>query len=137
MPLLRLALLSALLVLPLTAQADPWALNGMDPVAAREGRPQPGRRDITTEWKGQIWHFSSEAHRMAFEANPRAYIPGLGGYCVVALAEGRPEPGDPQHAVVIGQRIYLTQSARAARRLLEHPRVTLMQARRNFLLLSN
>lgn len=113
----------------LPGHADPWGLEGMDPVATRDGDPQMGLPDLSTHWHGQIWHFATEENRLIFEGNPRAFAPGLDGLCVVALSEGRSEPGDPRFAVVIGQRIYLTRSDAAQQRLLKDPRHILMRAR--------
>lgn len=124
---LRLTALAVAFALP--AQADPWGLEGMDPVSTWEGTPEPGLPDLNTHWGGQIWHFVTEENRMIFEGNPRAFEPGLDGLCIVALSEGRSEPGDPRHAVVIGERTYLTRSAEAQRRLMKNPRDILMRAR--------
>lgn len=116
----RVAVLAA--CLPAAAMAEDWALNGIDAVSYRaDGAAIPGRNDIVTMWHGQAWHFVSEANRESFESNPRSYAPGLGGRCVVALAEGRSEPGDPRYFVVIDHRTYLTRSAAARDRLARQP----------------
>lgn len=108
---------------PLTAAAQDWALDGMDPVAYRaKGEAVPGQGNIVTHWHGMAWHFSSEENRASFEADPRAYAPALDGNCVVALAEGRAERGDPRFFVIIGQRTYLTRSAAARERLRRDPK---------------
>ena len=119
-----------LLALPGLAQAQDWALQGIDPVSyATEARAVPGRGDIVTMWGGKAWHFASEANRESFEANPRAFTPGLQGLCVVALAEGRSEPGDPRYFAVIGQRVYLVRSEQAREKLLSDPKHVLMEAK--------
>lgn len=117
---------------PLTpAMAQDWALGGFDPVGYRaEGRALPGLPDISTMWKGMIWHFASVENRARFEADPRAYAPGLNGFCPVALADGRREPGDPQHFVIVGERVYLLRSAEDQRRFMQDPRGILMEARK-------
>ncbi|MDN3711934.1 hypothetical protein QWZ10_09070 [Paracoccus cavernae] len=87
-------LAAASCLLPVTASAQDWALNGMDPVAYRaKGEAVPGQGNIVTLWHGMAWHFSSEENRASFEADPRAYAPALDGNCVIAMAEGRAEPG--------------------------------------------
>lgn len=112
------------------AHAQDWALDGMDPVSYEtENAAIPGRSDIVTFWRGKAWHFASEDNRNLFEANPRAYAPGLGGLCVVALSEGRSEPGNPRYFVVIGQRTYLLRSEQARERILADPRHILMRAK--------
>lgn len=126
-------LITAVLTLCLTApiaRAQDWALDGMDPVSyGTENAAIPGRSDIVTFWRGKAWHFASESNRNLFEANPRAYAPGLGGLCVVALSEGRSEPGNPRYFVVIGQRTYLLRSEQARRRILADPQRILMRAK--------
>ncbi len=128
--MIRLAALLILLALPGPVLAQDWALDGMDSVSySRDGAAVPGRSDIVTMWRGKAWHFATEQNRTLFEANPRAYAPGLGGLCVVALSEGRSEPGNPRYFAVIGQRTYLLRSERARQRLLAEPRHILMQAK--------
>lgn len=120
----------ALLLAAPAAMAQDWALDGMDPVSyGTENAAVPGRSDLVTLWRGKAWHFASEQNRSLFEANPKAYDPGLGGLCVVALSEGRSEPGNPRFFVVIGQRTYLVRSEKARERLVADPRHLLMQAK--------
>lgn len=127
-------LLSASLILvglmPLPGRAQDFALGGFDPVVLfSEDRAVAGKADLVTMWHGQLWHFVSETNRAAFEANPRAFAPGLGGMCPVALAEGRSEPGRPDQFVVIGSRLYLLRSDDAREKILADPRGVLMQAK--------
>lgn len=129
--MIRLLLSILILWLPAGgAYAQNWALNGMDPVAyGLMDAAVPGRNDIVTLWHGKAWHFANEENRATFEANPRAYAPGLGGLCVVALSEGRSEPGNPRYFVVIGQRTYLLRSEIARQRILANPQTILMRAK--------
>lgn len=131
---LKSAVLVLLLTLPLPAFAQDWAIGGFDPVAyvTRE-RAVPGRGDIVTTWRGREYHFESEANRALFEANPRAYTPGFDGLCVVALTEGRSEPGDPRQFVTIGQRVYFVGTEGRKQELLTRPRDMLMKAKGMFL----
>ena len=116
---LSLILLSAS-VLP--AAAQDWAIDGFDAVGFVEsGRPVPGRGDISTQWKGQVWHFATEEIRSRFESDPRSFAPAFGGLCPVALAEGRRVQGDPHHFMIIGNRLYLVGSSRAANKLQQQP----------------
>ena len=131
---IKSTLLALLLTLPLSAFAGDWALGGFDPVAyVTQERAVPGRGDIVTTWRGREYHFASEGNRALFEANPRAYTPGFDGLCVVALTEGRSEPGDPRQFVTIGQRVYFVGTEGRRRELLSHPRDMLMQAKGMFL----
>lgn len=117
-------------IAPVQSYAQDWALEGIDPVSyLADGAAIPGRGDIVTMWHGLAWHFASEENRAEFEANPREFAPGLNGLCVVALSEGRAEPGNPRYFVVIGQRTYLTRSPAARDRLAENPQLVLMEAK--------
>lgn len=115
------------------ALAQDWALDGMDPVSyAVAGAAVPGRADLVTHWRGKAWHFVSEDHRSQFEANPKAYAPGMDGLCIVALSEGRPEPGNPRHFVVVGKRTYFVRSEAARAKFLADPQRVLTQAQANW-----
>ncbi len=129
--MIRLILASLMFFLPaFPAMAQDWALDGMDPVSySTDNAAVPGRSDLTTLWRGKSWHFASEHNRSTFEANPVAYAPGLGGLCVVALSEGRSEPGNPRYFLVIGQRTYFLRSERARQRLMADPQHVLMRAK--------
>ncbi|SMO63853.1 YHS domain-containing (seleno)protein [Paracoccus laeviglucosivorans] len=124
------ALVLSLILTATSAAGQEWALNGMDPVSySHDGGAVPGRTDIVTMWKGEAWHFANEHNRALFEANPRAYAPGMGGLCVVALSEGRPEPGNPRYFAVIDKRTYLVRSEQARKRLLADPQGVLGRAK--------
>ena len=126
--LIPLALTGILLAGPAFSQN--WALGGHDPVGTvQAGQAVPGRSDIATMWKGELWHFASEENRARFEADPRAFAPALDGLCPVALSEGRRERGDPRHFAVIGGDLYLLGSASAERRLREAPVEIIARAR--------
>ncbi|MFT4014343.1 MAG: YHS domain-containing (seleno)protein [Paracoccus sp. (in: a-proteobacteria)] len=129
--MIRLAALALGLALPAQALlAQDWALDGMDPVSySAEGAAVPGRSDIVTMWKGKAWHFASEQNRNAFEANPKAFAPVWGGLCVVALSEGRSEPGNPRFFAVLGHKTYLMRSEQARQRFLADPDAILRQAK--------
>lgn len=124
-------LLASLLMLSpaLPACADDWAMGGFDAVSfAQSSQPLPGRSDIATMWKGELWHFASEENRARFEADPRSYAPAFGGLCPVALSQGRRLPGDPRHFVIIGDKLYLLRSDRAERRFKAEHRAILARA---------
>lgn len=122
-------LISLAAALPVAAQD--WAVGGFDPVGyAQAGRPTPGRSDIATMWKGQLWHFASEENRARFEANPRSFAPALDGMCPVSIVDGRPQMGDPRHFAVVAGRLYLLESGAAERRLSSDPAGIVAEAQR-------
>jgi YHS domain-containing protein len=129
--MIRLPLALPILALAATqAWAQDWALDGMDPVSySTENAAVPGRPDLVTFWRGEAWHFASEQNRTTFEANPKAFAPGLGGRCVIALSEGRSEPGNPRYFIVIDHRTYLLRSEQARQRILADPQGVLGRAK--------
>jgi YHS domain-containing protein len=52
------------------------AIYGYDTVAYfTQNKPVKGEDDITTEYKGAVWHFSSAENKALFEASPEKYAP--------------------------------------------------------------
>lgn len=139
-PILAVMLLSlAFVTLGKTGAADPSgrakpvggaiALNGFDPVAYfLVGEARQGQSDIALRWRGVRWHFTSKAHRNAFEANPHAYAPQFAGHCAMGVAEGRRVPADPRAWVVHDGRLYLFETAAQHRRALNDLSHTTRQA---------
>ena len=94
-----------------------FAVSGYDPVAyfdldqAPVGQSQPvavpGRADITTEWNGATWAFSSEANRDRFLADPERFAPAYDGHCAYGLAQGGKVPGNPHLWRIVDDRLYL------------------------------
>ncbi|MGY6411555.1 MAG: YHS domain-containing (seleno)protein [Alkalilacustris sp.] len=106
------------------------ALHGFDPVAYfTVGAALPGDPDIALRWRGLRWHFASPAHRTAFEANPKAYLPEFGGHCPVSVAHGAPRPADPRHWAIIEGRLYIAAEPGALNRFLAQADGLRQQAR--------
>jgi hypothetical protein len=84
------------------------ALGGLDTVSyfLPEG-PQPGRPEFEVVWSGVAWRFASAANRAAFEANPAAFAPRIGGYDAEAIARGRVVDASPNLYLVRDGRLYL------------------------------
>jgi len=89
------------------------ALKGYDPVAYFEtGAPAKGSPDIEHSWGGATWRFSSEAHRVAFIADPARYAPQYGGYCAWAVSQGYTAKIDPTAWKIVEGKLYLNYSAK-------------------------
>lgn len=89
------------------------AIRGYDAVAYfTKGTAIRGTPEIRVMWKGVVWHFANDAHREAFEANPRAYAPQYGGYCAYAVAQGYTMPTDPSAWRIVDGKLYLTHNTR-------------------------
>lgn len=88
-------------------------MKGYDPVAYFEdGKATQGNPDITASDGALTWHFSSEAHKAAFEANPNRYQPQYGGFCSWGVANGKLFEVDPENGwVIINDKLYVTFNA--------------------------
>jgi YHS domain-containing protein len=124
--MLRTALLAGTVMLAVSGQAwagpqyvdeTGFALSGYDPVAyfdleqAPPGEAQPfavpGRTDITADWNGATWAFSTEANRDRFVADPAAYAPAYDGHCAYGVAKGGKVPANPNLWRIEGGTLYV------------------------------
>lgn len=93
---------------PAVYAVDGAAIGGHDPVAYfTEGRAVRGDPAHAVVWRGAEWRFASARNREAFEANPRAYAPQYGGYCVYAMSKGQAAPTDPEAWKIVQGKLYL------------------------------
>ena len=87
------------------------AINGYDPVAYfTQEKAVAGSAEITTQWKGVIWRFASQANRDSFATEPEKYAPQYGGYCAYAVALGSTASTDPQAFSIVNGKLYLNNS---------------------------
>lgn len=88
------------------------AIDGFDAVTYhRDGRPLPGRAEISYRWKDATWLFATEANKAAFIAAPERYAPQYGGHCSWAAAQGYTAKGDPLAWKIVGGRLFLNYDA--------------------------
>lgn len=114
---------AALLATPALAATPPIyteagiALGGTDPVAYfTENAPKAGSADITYDWNGATWRFTSEDHAARFAAEPEAYAPQFGGYCAWAVSRGYTASTVPEAWKIVDGRLYRNYSLRVQRR---------------------
>ncbi len=94
-----------------------FAVSGYDVVAYRSldqsavGAPQPaavpGRADITAEYNGAVFAFSSEENRTAFLADPEHFTPAFDGHCAFGVSKGGKVPGNPNLWRIVDDQLYL------------------------------
>ena len=90
------------------------ALYGFDPVAYfTDAAPLAGRPEFELSLAGAVWRFRNEGNREAFRDRPGVYMPGFGGYDVLAVARGVAVPSNPQFWLVVDRRLYLFESPAA------------------------
>ncbi|MEC4811977.1 MAG: YHS domain-containing (seleno)protein [Scytonema sp. PMC 1069.18] len=83
------------------------AIQGYDPVSYFTNQPTQGNPAITSTYQGAIYYFASETNKAQFDANPEQYLPQYGGFCAVAVSEGKLVPVDPQTYKVTDGKLYL------------------------------
>ncbi len=94
-----------------------FAASGYDVVAYHDleqapvGQPQPeavpGKADITADYNGATWAFSTEENRDKFLADPAAYAPQYDGHCAYGVAQGGKVPGNPNLWRIVDDKLYL------------------------------
>ena len=95
-------------------QQDPNGviLSGHDAVAYfTMNKAVKGYAGISATHDGAIYHFSSEANRDAFKANPGKYAPQYGGFCAYGAAIGAKFPVDPTVFAIVDDKLYVNNSA--------------------------
>ena len=94
-----------------------YAVSGYDVVAYRSlnqaavGEQQPagvpGRADITAEYNGATFAFSSAENRAKFLENPAYFAPQYDGHCAYGVSKGGKVPGNPNLWRIVDDRLYL------------------------------
>ncbi len=88
------------------------AIQGYDPVAYFQmGRPVQGSPDFKLQHKGSEFHFSSQANRNAFAADPDRYSPQYNGFCAFGMASGYKAAIQPTAFTVVNGKLYLNYNA--------------------------
>ena len=103
------ALATSAFAAPPVAQSGGYAIGGFDVVAYQVKKAAVrGKPEFSYVWHEATWLFESAENRARFVANPEAYVPQYGGYCVVGLSRGKQGRGDPQAWTVRNGKLYLT-----------------------------
>ncbi len=84
------------------------AIKGYDPVAYfTDAKPVQGKKEITYDWQGATWHFSSQDNLALFRENPEKYAPQYGGFCAYGVANGYAVKIDPEAWAIVDGKLYL------------------------------
>lgn len=98
------------------------ALKGYDPVAYfTESRPVKGTPELTHDWDGARYQFSSAKHRETFVANPDRYAPQYGGFCAGGMSLGKKAEANPELWKIVDGKLYVFASTRAKEGLEKDP----------------
>ena len=97
------------------------AIKGYDPVAYfTEQRAVKGSEEISYNWLGTDWNFSSEKHKKLFSGSPVKFAPQYGGFCADGVAYGDFTTNiDPQAWRIIEGKLYLNYDPGSAAELEE------------------
>lgn len=95
---------------------DQTAIEGYDPVAYfTELRAVKGSEEISHEWLGDQWLFSSEKNKKLFILDAMAYMPNYGGYCSFdPVSAGHDHDVDPTVWRILNDKLYLYYSEQTA-----------------------
>jgi hypothetical protein len=99
-----------------TSWKDDLAVGGYDTVSFFSGKPQKGKKDITLNYQGVEWRFSTRGNLDLFKTNPDVFMPQYGGYCAWAVASNKLAKGSPKYWHVEDGKLYLNFNARIKRR---------------------
>lgn len=95
-------------------------LKGMDPVSffqvAEGEKGLKGSEDITVEYGGVTYLFSTEENKLEFLTNPEKFEPTYGGYCAFALLRNQLVDINPKYYSIVGDRIHFFVNKGAKRR---------------------
>lgn len=94
-----------------------FAVSGYDVVAYRSLEMNPpgseqtgavrGDADITAEYNGAVWAFSTEENRSKFLENPAYFAPQYDGHCAYGVSKGGKVPGNPNLWRIVDDKLYL------------------------------
>lgn len=77
------------------------------PVGQTQPEGVPGKADITAEYNGATFAFSSEENKERFVADPAAFVPQYDGHCAYGVSKGGKVPGNPNLWRIIDDKLYL------------------------------
>jgi YHS domain-containing protein len=88
---------------------DVVAYFSLDQSAVGAAQPEavPGNANITAEYNGATFAFSSEANRDAFLADPAKFAPQYDGHCAYGVSKGGKVPGNPNLWRIVDDKLYL------------------------------
>ncbi len=77
------------------------------PVGQSQPTAVPGKADITAEYNGSTFAFSTKENRDLFVADPARYAPQYDGHCAYGVAQGGKVPANPELWRIVDGKLYL------------------------------
>ncbi|MFY0616660.1 YHS domain-containing (seleno)protein [Shimia sp.] len=94
-----------------------FAVSGHDVVAYFDLEPAPvgsaqpaavaGDKNITAEYNGAMFAFSTEANKETFLQDPEKFVPKFDGHCAYGVSKGGKVPGNPNLWRIVDGELYL------------------------------
>jgi YHS domain-containing protein len=78
-----------------------------NPVGQSQPDAVPGKANITADYNGAKFAFSTEANRDTFLTDPAKYAPQYDGHCAYGVAQGGKVPGNPNLWRILDGKLYL------------------------------
>ena len=98
------------------------AIYGYDTVGYfTQNKAVKGEDDITSEWRGAVWHFANAENKAAFDAEPEKFAPQYGGHCAYAMSRGKFVGVDEEAFTIHNGKLYLNYSKGVRKDWLEDP----------------
>jgi YHS domain-containing protein len=89
-------------------EQDGMAIAGYDPIVYfTDMKATHGIKEISAEYKGSVFLFTSAENRDKFLSSPELYVPQFNGFCAYGVAGGYKAKIDPLAFSVIGGKLYL------------------------------
>jgi YHS domain-containing protein len=102
--------------------ANGVVLHGYDPVAYFTDKvAMKGDAKYKVTYNGGTFYFASDANKTLFEKEPAKYAPQYGGYCAVAVSQGKLEDADPKMFAVYKDQLFVQRNAKARQMFLANP----------------
>jgi YHS domain-containing protein len=98
---------NGLIAEPFNVDEQGNAIKGYDPVSYFSGEPQPGKSELSYEYEGATFLFSSPANLELFKSKPEAYSPQYYGYCAYGVRMGKKLDIDPMAYHIHKDKLYL------------------------------
>ena len=77
-----------------------------DVISFFQGTPKVGNVEYTIQMNGAIYLFSSEENKKTFKTSPEKFIPEYGGFCAIAMSEGKQLSPNPKSWEVRDGKLY-------------------------------
>lgn len=89
-------------------------LKGYDPVAYfTDNRPVKGAQNISYDWDGGRYLFSSTRNRDQFASSPDRYAPQYAGFCTTGVSKGEKSEANPELWKIVDGKLHVFATPKA------------------------